>query len=289
MDVSNASTNVNFQFFPKSLIAQTTLTPIRRTNPNQTPGFKSRFLPKHQKSEQDRESVSPDRSISSARPGNPASPTNGYKIRPTLAQLPEEGPLDTGRFRNGDSQDRLSREIKSFLSRTSAQPQESWRLRSSSLARETGPEIEVTPMRNSTWRSSSVAPSSIPGTSFRFQRELSPLYNGRDARYDFQTVPGADFSYRDTVSVTRSVASRASNFTSKATTSKKFMTLEEECNWILSGREPLPPEVAFENGVDSDEEDNTLDDISGDEVRVIVMFFCFYSFQLCNSNLLSLP
>jgi len=263
MDVSNASTNVNFQFFPKSLIAQTTLSPIRRPVPSQNPGFKSRFLPKHQKSEQERGSVSPDRSISSARPGNPSSLVNGYKIRSALAKLPEEeGTLDSGRQRNGDAQDRLSREITSFLSRTSGQQsQENWRLRSSSMAREAMPhELDVAPLRNSTWRSSSVAPSS----SLRFQREFSPLFSSRQ---DYPGTPAVDFSYRDTVSVTRSVASRASNFGSKATTSNKFMTLEEECNWILSGREPLPPDVAYENGVDSDEEDNTLDDISGDEVR----------------------
>ena len=42
------------------------------------------------------------------------------------------------------------------------------------------------------------------------------------------------------------------------------MSLEEECNWILSGREPL---MFNDNGFDDDdEEDNTLDDISGDEV-----------------------
>ena len=44
---------------------------------------------------------------------------------------------------------------------------------------------------------------------------------------------------------------------------------EDECNWILSGREPLPDDL---NGLcdgddDSDADDNTLDDISGDEVK----------------------
>ncbi len=43
---------------------------------------------------------------------------------------------------------------------------------------------------------------------------------------------------------------------------QRFMSLEEECNWILSGREPV-----MDNGWDDDDdEDNTLDDISGDEV-----------------------
>eukprot|EP00096_Caligus_rogercresseyi_P008530 TRINITY_DN274_c0_g1_i15.p1 TRINITY_DN274_c0_g1~~TRINITY_DN274_c0_g1_i15.p1 ORF type:complete len:762 (-),score=345.87 TRINITY_DN274_c0_g1_i15:862-3147(-) len=36
------------------------------------------------------------------------------------------------------------------------------------------------------------------------------------------------------------------------------MSLEDECNWILSGREPL--------GSDDDEDSDTLDDISGDEL-----------------------
>ena len=47
-----------------------------------------------------------------------------------------------------------------------------------------------------------------------------------------------------------------------AATSKRFMTLEDECNWILSGREPLPDA----DGDESDQDDDTLDDISGDEV-----------------------
>jgi len=44
------------------------------------------------------------------------------------------------------------------------------------------------------------------------------------------------------------------------------MTLEEECNWILSGREPIPVGPGQDNGADSDGDDDTLDDISGDEV-----------------------
>ena len=48
---------------------------------------------------------------------------------------------------------------------------------------------------------------------------------------------------------------------------QRFMSLEEECNWILSGREPLM--YNDNNGYDNDDddEDNTLDDISGDEVH----------------------
>merc|ERR1712025_702618 len=40
----------------------------------------------------------------------------------------------------------------------------------------------------------------------------------------------------------------------------KFISLEDECNWILSGREPIL------DGVNEDDDENTLDDISGDEL-----------------------
>ena len=43
---------------------------------------------------------------------------------------------------------------------------------------------------------------------------------------------------------------------------QRFMSLEEECNWILSGREPVVQDQEFYD----DDDDNTLDDISGDEV-----------------------
>ena len=63
---SGISTGSFNAFIPRSLI-----------RPIQSPAltssaapFKSRFLPKHQKPESDRSSASPDRSISSARPGN---------------------------------------------------------------------------------------------------------------------------------------------------------------------------------------------------------------------------
>ena len=35
--------------------------------------------------------------------------------------------------------------------------------------------------------------------------------------------------------------------------------VQDECNWILSGRDPLPDNI-------EEEDENTLDDISGDEV-----------------------
>ncbi len=103
-------------------------------------------------------------------------------------------------------------------------------------------------------------------------RELSPL--NFSYRKNGRLDPDYDFSYRDAVSVTRSVTGRAAElplvsagFSSKAGQRSKFMTLEEECNWILSGREPPPANDGDENGDDSDGEDDTLDDISGDEVQ----------------------
>ena len=47
------------------------------------------------------------------------------------------------------------------------------------------------------------------------------------------------------------------------TKKERGLTLEEECNWILSGKPPGLDDLR--NGVD-DEDENTLDDISGDEV-----------------------
>ena len=48
---------------------------------------------------------------------------------------------------------------------------------------------------------------------------------------------------------------------------QRFMSLEEECNWILSGREPVMQDG--EDYSDDGDEDNTLDDISGDEVCTV--------------------
>ena len=88
-----------------------------------------------------------------------------------------------------------------------------------------------------------------------------------------------DYSFRNTPSVAPSVASRARRAPSLMNGGApaqnlrpgggRFMSLEDECNWILSGREPLPNDL---NGLcDPDDyseaDDNTLDDISGDEVN----------------------
>ena len=41
-----------------------------------------------------------------------------------------------------------------------------------------------------------------------------------------------------------------------------LLCFQDECNWILSGRDPLPDNI-------EEEDENTLDDISGDEVSRI--------------------
>ena len=53
-------------------------------------------------------------------------------------------------------------------------------------------------------------------------------------------------------------------YSTAATSARRFMTLEDECNWILSGRDPLPDDLD-----ESDQDDDTLDDISGDEVIIM--------------------
>ena len=56
--------------------------------------------------------------------------------------------------------------------------------------------------------------------------------------------------------------------------SRKFLTLEDECNWILNGRVggsgPLGRGVRGHSTMrdDRSDDEDTLDDISGDEVRV---------------------
>ena len=99
-----------------------------------------------------------------------------------------------------------------------------------------------------------------------------------------------DYSFRNTPSVNPSVASRAkhgpgffANGGVSVASSRprpsagKFMSLEDECNWILSGREPLPDDRNgyYDRDDDSDGDDNTLDDISGDEVTIAQKFCSF--------------
>eukprot|EP00092_Neocalanus_flemingeri_P051581 GFUD01060062.1.p1 GENE.GFUD01060062.1~~GFUD01060062.1.p1 ORF type:complete len:1100 (-),score=343.06 GFUD01060062.1:284-3319(-) len=77
----------------------------------------------------------------------------------------------------------------------------------------------------------------------RENRVLSPNHSILDNSGSFTTPPQSKFAIKET---------KVSN--------AKFRSLEDECNWILSGRAPA------EDGINEDDDDeNTLDDISGDE------------------------
>ena len=58
---------------------------------------------------------------------------------------------------------------------------------------------------------------------------------------------------------------------------QRFMSLEEECNWILSGREPVMQDG--EDYSDDGDEDNTLDDISGDEVCTLPGMYIHFPYE----------
>ena len=159
------------------------------------------------------------------------------------------------------------------------------------------------PTRNAQ-RASSVAPnigvSRLGAEQYGYIDPVSECNEGLKRRNTYHNTNGAhhprrefaspvrspvrdfDYSFRNNPSVNPSVASRArrgpamlvNGGTSVASNINRpgggrFMSLEDECNWILSGREPLPND---RNGLcdsddDSDGDDNTLDDISGDEVK----------------------
>jgi hypothetical protein len=213
------------------------------------------------------------------------------------------GTAGSGKTGNGVDSERLSRDIKDFLGRTDGQ-QNSWRRnggqpppppRAASVSREEFDSSLRTssvapPSRNSIqFRASSVAPvfygSNGGGGGVAAGRDSSKFSNGNGhwrelspPNFSYRRNGDVDFSSRDVVSVTRSVTGRAAELpllsaglSSKAGQRSRFMTLEEECNWILSGREPLPVGSGDGDGADSDGEDDTLDDISGDEV--IGLFF----------------
>ena len=244
------------------------------TAPQQQPQFKSRFLAKHQR---ERSPLSPDRSISAAKvPGPPRLPTLVTRDGLTTVRENEESsPKPVAK------NDRLSSQIQSFISRTDHVANEWKRLgeqrssRAFSVARDDY-DIDLrsaaytAPMRN--MRASSVAPG-YPDPRARF---LSPERQPRRPSRDMYSPLREDFSFKNTPSVTASVASRArlpqlvvpgvGGYTSQAGAARRFLTLEDECNWILSGREPLPDDLNGLGHPDSDGEDNTLDDISGDEV-----------------------
>jgi len=77
----------------------------------------------------------------------------------------------------------------------------------------------------------------------RENRILSPTHSILENSGSYTTPPQSKFAIKET----------------KATNAK-FRSLEDECNWILSGREPVLDDV------NEDDDENTLDDISGDEL-----------------------
>ena len=190
-------------------------------------------------------------------------------------------------YSNGNGNDRLSREIKNFLGRTDTLQDRRQRTgspplqqRAASVARDDfdssfrSTSTAAPPSRNSIhFRASSVAPTLYgvrDGPKYSNGngnwRELSP------PNFSYRRNADSEFSSRDVVSVTRSVTGRAAELpllSAGLSQRSRFMTLEEECNWILSGREPIPVTSGQDNGADSDGDDDTLDDISGDEVRLV--------------------
>merc|ERR1712142_822681 len=86
--------------------------------------------------------------------------------------------------------------------------------------------------------SSPYRPTNHALSPLRENRNLSPTQSD-----SFMTPPQSKYAIKETPRANKG----------------KFISLEDECNWILSGREPIL------DGVNEDDDENTLDDISGDE------------------------
>merc|ERR1711892_660940 len=84
--------------------------------------------------------------------------------------------------------------------------------------------------------SSSYRPTNHALSPLRENRILSPTQSD-----SFTTPPQSKYAIKEAAKPAKA----------------KFISLEDECNWILSGREPED---------DDDDDENTLDDISGDEL-----------------------
>ena len=257
----------------------------------QPAAFKSRFLKTDRSEALKHEQLS---SASGALPGSSsASLASGLRsIRSTfspLAKLPENVEVKAG------ENDRLSKNIKDFINRTDHVANEwknlgnngSQQKRSGSVER--GSFFDSEPKDNYSWsgikpRASSVAPmtrtTAISSTNpFENQFPSQPRLS-KDSAYGsgyYKDNDFTDFSL-SVRGVTHSVTSRARNGITAAGPAgpagggygpQRFMSLEEECNWILSGREPIQADNTNGYFDDEDDEDNTLDDISGDEVRVL--------------------
>ena len=254
----------------------------------QPAAFKSRFL-KTDRSE----ALKTELLSSGVNPGSSSgSLASGLRsVRSTfspLAKLPENVEV------KAEENDRLSKNIKDFISRTDHVANEWKNLGSNGQHRRSGSvergsffdKSSISETRdNYSWsgikpRASSVAPmtrtTAISNNPFenQFPSQLPRL--SKDSAYGsgyYKDNDFTDFSL-SVRGVTHSVTSRARNGITAAPLPtggpygpQRFMSLEEECNWILSGREPIQADNTNGYFDDEDDEDNTLDDISGDEVR----------------------
>ena len=247
------------------------------------PAFKSRFLKTDRSEALKQEQNGASSSASSSGPLNSGLRSIRSTFSP-LAKLPENVEV------KANDADRLSKNIKDFINRTDHVSNE-WKnvgqKRSGSVER--GSFFDDYENTNS-WsmkptmslRASSVAPVSRLGNPFENQFPRTSGASGLPAaQAKLDSAYGSYYKDNDFTDyslsvrgVTHSVTNRARNGTATqggqqagGLGPQRFMSLEEECNWILSGREPI---VADHNGFydDDDDEDNTLDDISGDEVNI---------------------
>lgn len=97
--------------------------------------------------------------------------------------------------------------------------------------------------------------------SYEYNASLQRLKDSNSSGYG-SLNQFRDNDFTNSVSV-RGVSHSVTNRARAGPVQQRFMSLEEECNWILSGREPIFDGDDFD---EDDDEDNTLDDISGDEV-----------------------
>ena len=253
--------------------------------------FKSRFLKTERSAALLKEEASESSSLTSKAPPVPGSLRSlRSTFSPTrLSRLPENIEVRDGvGTSNGDSanNDQLSKSIQAFITRTdhaadewkNLGPKESKPKRSGSVERGSFEDYSISMRPSRSVRASSATPSSNFVTKSG-NTSLAGFYRNNpesSSGYGSGSVY-RDFSCRSSVrSVSHSVTNRARDNRAgqvfvrapqqPTQSTQRFMSLEEECNWILSGREPLNHN---DNGYDDDEEsdeDNTLDDISGDEV-----------------------
>ena len=269
--------------------------------------FKSRFLKTDRSAALLKVEVSESSSRAPPVPGSLRSLRSTFS--PTrLSRLPENIEVrDGGGSSNGDSanNDQLSKSIQAFITRTdhaadewkNLGPKESKPKRSGSVERGSFEDYSISMRPSRSVRASSATPSSNFVTKSG-NTSLAGFYRNNpesSSGYGSGSVY-RDFSCRSSVrSVSHSVTNRARDARDNRAgqlivrapqqppqqSQQRFMSLEEECNWILSGREPLNHN---DNGYDDDEEsdeDNTLDDISGDEVTDVKDLQNSYIHSIC--------